>query len=109
MRKRGVRLGHAVHTSTQSYVDDDPHVGRAGNDQRNGVPQKKQNRLSAFTIVPQFGQRFFRAVAAGMGAEGLCWVGAGRTNSIGGGGGAPRGGAGAVVGGGAAARGWRPV
>src|SRR2546421_132611 len=65
MRKRGVRLGHAVHTSTQRYVDDDPHVGRAGNDQRNGVPQKKQNRLSAFTIVPQFGQRFFRAVAAG--------------------------------------------
>src|SRR2546422_9505855 len=100
MRERGVRRGHAVHTSTQRYVDDDPHSGRAGNDQRNGAPQKKQNRLSAFTIVPQFGQRFFSAVAAGMGAEGLCWVGAGRTNSIGGGGPSARGCAGVVVGGG---------
>src|SRR5207302_9593038 len=86
MSKPGVRLGHAVHTSTQRYVEDDPHIGRAGKDQRNGVPQKKQNRLSAFTIVPQFGHRFFIAVAAGKGAEGICWVGAGRTNSIGGGG-----------------------
>src|SRR5207249_1779490 len=95
-----VRIGHTFHTSTQRYVEDDPHVGRADNDQRNGVPQKKQNRLSAFTIVPQFGQRFFIAVAAGMGVEGICWVGAGRTNSIGGGGPSARGCAGVVVGGG---------
>src|SRR2546430_7633880 len=71
-----------------------------GSRQRNGVPQKKQNRLSAFTIVPQFGQRFFIAVAAGIGVEGICWVGEGRTNSIGGGGGSPPGGAGGGGGGG---------
>ena len=33
--------------------------------QRNGFPQKKQNRLSAFTIVPQFGHRFFAGAALG--------------------------------------------
>src|SRR2546430_2110715 len=85
MRRPGVRLGQAVHTSTQRYVEANPPIGGAGKGQRNGVPQKKQNRLSAFTIVPQFGQRFFIAVAVGMGVEGICWVGAGRTNSIGGG------------------------
>src|SRR2546421_4193436 len=100
MRKPGVRLGQAVHTSTQRYFEANPPIGGAGNDQRNGVPQKKQNRLSAFTIVPQFGQRFFSAVAAGMGMEGLCWVGAGRTNSIGGGGASPPGGGGGGGGGG---------
>src|SRR5256885_13525106 len=91
MRRPGVRLGQAVHTSTQRYVEANPPIGGAGKGQRNGVPQKKQNRLSAFTIVPQFGQRFFIAVAAGMGVEGICWVGAGRTNSIGGGGAFPPG------------------
>ena len=100
MSKPGVRLGHAVHTSTQRYVEANPHIGGSGKGQRNGVPQKKQNRLSAFTIVPQFGHRFFIAVAAGMGAEGICWVGAGRMNSIGGGGPSARGCAGVAVGGG---------
>src|SRR5438046_9431779 len=95
-----VRKGNTLHTSTQRYVEDDPHVGRAGKGQRNGVPQKKQNRLFAFTIVPQFGQRFLIAVAVGMGMEGICWVGAGRTNSIGGGGPSPLGCARVAVGGG---------
>src|SRR5205814_3914360 len=95
-----VRIGHTFHTSTQRYVEDDPHVGRAGKGQRNGVPQKKQNRLFAFTIVPQFGQRFLIAVAVGMGMEGICWVGAGRTNSLGGGGPSTLGCASVAVGGG---------
>ena len=34
--------------------------------QRNGFPQKKQNRLSAFTIVPQFGHLFFDGAALGI-------------------------------------------
>src|SRR5207237_9642543 len=79
-----------------------------GSRQRNGVPQKKQNRLSAFTIVPQFGQRFLIAVAVGMGAEGICWVGAGRTNSIGGGGPSTLGCASVAAGGGWDARGAWP-
>src|SRR3989440_12398165 len=100
MRKPGVRLGQAVHTSTQRYVEANPPIGGAGKGQRNGVPQKKQNRLSAFTIVPQLGQRFFIAVAAGMRGEGICWVGAGGTNSVGGGGASARGWAGVAGGGG---------
>ena len=32
---------------------------------RNGFPQKKQNKLSALTIVPQFGHRFFAGTAVG--------------------------------------------
>ncbi len=56
-------------------------------DQRNGFPQKKQKRFSAFTRVPQFGQRFFVGAAGGGGAAGgATWGGGGRTNSTGGGG-----------------------
>ncbi len=70
--------------------------------QRNGCPQKKQNMLSAFTEVPQFGQRFFVAAAnAGGAGVGVGGVAAGRTNSIGGGGVAARGCTGAGAGGGA--------
>ncbi len=53
-------------------------------DQRNGFPQKKQNRLSEFTIVPQCGQRFFCGAAWIVGA-GMAGVLAGLTNSMGGG------------------------
>lgn len=40
--------------------------------QRKGLPQKKQNRLSAFTRVPQFGHRFFVGAMGGGGTAGAC-------------------------------------
>ena len=78
--------------------------------QRNGFPQKKQKRLSAFTIVPQAGHRFFEATCAagvaGALGEGGATAGTlgGRTNSIGGGALAARGCAAAGVEGGCVGR-----
>ena len=62
-------------------------------DQRNGFPQKKQNRLSVFTIVPQFGHRFFAGAALGIvGGEAGAAAGARAGGSrLGGGGLATRG------------------
>ena len=42
--------------------------------QRNRFPQKKQNMLSAATIVPQLGQRFLAAVGCAIGIDVPGWA-----------------------------------
>src|SRR2546426_9931804 len=48
---------------------------------RNGLPQKKQNRFSAFTMVPKFGQRFLDPAKVEVDAVGVDCACAGRTDS----------------------------
>ena len=105
MSSTGTRLRNANSSSKSGVIvaylfrgpfSDDWISGRY----RNGLPQKKQNRFSAFTMVPQFGQRFLAPAKVEVDAVGVDCAGAGRTNSIGGGGLSARGWTAVAVGGG---------